>query len=335
MGFGGAAGATGVVAASPARAGVSCVTVAGMLTVAIAVDGGQAGAEWSCVVVPQRSTGADVLVARAAQLGRPAPTYDSSGLLCTIDGAPNDGTCGNPTAGGYAYWSYWLASKGTWNYATTGPAGRRVADRSIEGWHFVRGGGTGADQAPRTPPTVTFVDPPPPTVPATTVPAAPNVVAPSGSDGGGVNPSRSPAAGAPFVVPQPGTPWPSPTAPSGGRGAVPNSGAVQANPSTTAGSTAGESPGEATTTAVPSDAATVDAAATPEVTTTTGSVDLRREAAAGATSAPRRAESSASPLLGVAVLVGLLALVGGGVGVRRHRAVHPEPGAGSGQTAGD
>ena len=49
-----------------------------------------------CVPADSSSSGADVLAARAQMLGTPSPTYNASGLLCSIDGYPSSG-CGDQT----------------------------------------------------------------------------------------------------------------------------------------------------------------------------------------------------------------------------------------------
>ena len=113
----------------------------GQVRVAVVVDARSLGASTSvvCVVVPSGSTGATALRARADRLGTPRPRYNSDGLLCAIDGRPTAPACGNAGPNGYEYWSYWLGGS-SWHYATVGPAGRRVADQSVDGWRFIPGG---------------------------------------------------------------------------------------------------------------------------------------------------------------------------------------------------
>lgn len=119
-------------------------------TVAVVVDPGDQGPT-TTVCVPEESsdTGASVLAARARLLGRPAPRYASSGLLCAIDGFPNEG-CGTRGGSRYAYWAYYLGDREGWSYANGGPAGRRARSDTTEGWRWHEAGtGNGADPAPR------------------------------------------------------------------------------------------------------------------------------------------------------------------------------------------
>ena len=80
-------------------------------------------------------------------IGVAAPRYDSSGLLCAIDGYPVTGCGESDGTGAYVYWSYWTGSGDTWTYATAGPAGRKLADGAVEAvtdWLGVRGAIPGA-----------------------------------------------------------------------------------------------------------------------------------------------------------------------------------------------
>ncbi len=148
----------------------------GTIAVAVAVDPGgvsgmSGGPETMCVTVPAGASGADVLVARARALGRPAPRYNSAGLLCSIDGQPATG-CGERVDGAYRYWAYFLGTGG-WSYAGTGPALRRASAGTAEGWRFVAGAGNASDPPPRATasPTAICPPPPPPTTVAPVVPA--------------------------------------------------------------------------------------------------------------------------------------------------------------------
>lgn len=169
------------------------VTASSTICVGIVVDYGAAkpggGANSFCARVPAGATGAAVLAARARALGRPAPTYRSDGLLCTVDGYPNDGSCAEPaTGGGFRYWSYWHMFPGasTWTYSAAGPSGFTVANGELEGWAFQNGGPEGG----RRPPAASYSSvcrpstTPPPTGTAAPAPSGP---APSG-------PAASPAA---------------------------------------------------------------------------------------------------------------------------------------------
>jgi len=170
-----AAGALAPVA-GPAS---SPACAAGSVAVSVIVDFSDvATTTATCVSAATRDTGAAVLAARARALGRPAPRYSASGLLCAIDGYPAEG-CGVRSNGAYAYWAYYLGHAGAWEYATGGPAGRRVSAASAEGWRWHPAGtGTASDPAPRAAPDPTATcRPAPTTVPVT---AAPTPVPTSG-----------------------------------------------------------------------------------------------------------------------------------------------------------
>jgi hypothetical protein len=109
--------------------------------VAIVVEFGalSGGTSVTCVVVGPGATGVTALAARAARLGTTPPRYNSSGLLCAIDGKPVAPACGTPNGGGFDYWSYWIGGS-SWTYATVGPASRAMVDGTVEGWRFVTGG---------------------------------------------------------------------------------------------------------------------------------------------------------------------------------------------------
>lgn len=67
----------------------------GMKRVGITVDFGDGSSVGHyCVRISSSGTGDDALARRAQELGRPAPRYNSSGLLCAIDGKPPAPECG-------------------------------------------------------------------------------------------------------------------------------------------------------------------------------------------------------------------------------------------------
>ena len=146
------------------------------ISVAIVVEG-SGGPTTACVQLASGANGVDLLFARASALGLPAPRFDPvSGLLCAIDGYPATG-CGERTATGYAYWSYWIGDSGNWTYASLGPGGRRLGDGRLDGWRFVSGTGQGSDQPPATAAVATNIcvpPPPPTTAPPTTAPPPTN-----------------------------------------------------------------------------------------------------------------------------------------------------------------
>ena len=126
--------------------------------VAVTVDyrdlaGAPGSASTHCAKVPNRSTGYEILVARAKALGRSLPRSEG-GLVCAIDGLPERG-CAESTEGGYRYWAYFhRQGDGPWQYSNRGAGDYRVIDdpsttaddRPGEGWVWVDGGGEGTVQ---------------------------------------------------------------------------------------------------------------------------------------------------------------------------------------------
>jgi hypothetical protein len=176
----------------------------GMIRVPVVIDpgtvpGAPGGPETLCVTVREGASGSEVLAERARVLGRPAPRYAASGLLCAIDGYPASG-CGERVDGQYRYWAYHLGQGGQWNYSPVGPATRRASADELEGWRFTAGSGRPGDPPPRHPATVTSVcapsPPPPPPAPAS---PAPTVAAPSPVSPGA--PPTDPGPGAPPAPP--------------------------------------------------------------------------------------------------------------------------------------
>jgi len=178
----------------PVRAG-STICVGIVVDYGAAKPGG--GANSYCATLPVGSTGADVLAARARALGLPLPTYRSDGLLCTIDGYPDDGSCGAAApGGGYRYWSYWhkFPASSTWTYSAAGPAGFTVSNGELEGWAFQNGGPEAGQQPPpvdyssvcrttASPTPSRSVAPPPP--PSRAAPAPAPTVSPTAGAGPG------------------------------------------------------------------------------------------------------------------------------------------------------
>jgi hypothetical protein len=188
----------------------ACAT--GEARVAVVVDPGEGGSVTSvCVPAGARDNGATILAARASLLGRPQPRFNSSGLLCAIDGYPASG-CGEQHGGRYAYWGYYHGANGGWSYSNLGPAAVRVQDGVVEGWRFhADGAGNPTDPPPRASAdaAATCVPPQPPaTGPAATAPGAPpgtaGAAAPPGTGDGG-QPAGSGAPAAPPIGPVDGT----------------------------------------------------------------------------------------------------------------------------------
>ncbi len=154
-------------------AGSPRACAAGQSHVAVVVDFGPAGGTSSvCVPAGSHDNGAAVLAARASMLGTPPPRFNSSGLLCAIDGVPADG-CGDLHDGKYAYWSYWHGDGG-WSYSNVGPGGTRVDSGVVEGWRWnPAGAGNPTDPAPRGSATAAAICPTTPTAPRPTAPLPP------------------------------------------------------------------------------------------------------------------------------------------------------------------
>jgi hypothetical protein len=150
-------GGSGTTTTAPTDLRHCPTRTAGQVRVAVVVDtsqlpGGAASPSVVCVVVASGSTGVAALGARAARLGTPAPRFNSSGLLCAIDGAPAAPACGVPSGGGFNYWSYWIGTTppsgvATWMYSNVGPGSRAMADGAVEGWRFIAGGSNVAPNA--------------------------------------------------------------------------------------------------------------------------------------------------------------------------------------------
>jgi hypothetical protein len=147
-----AAAVVALVAPVAAITGAAPACAAGEIRVSVVVDFGDLPnpppTTSTCVSASDGDNGAEILAARARQIGTPAPRFDSSGLLCAIDGLPSTG-CGVRTQSGYRYWSYWHGSAAGWEYSSVGPTGSRVKAARSEGWHFVDGTGRPNDPAPR------------------------------------------------------------------------------------------------------------------------------------------------------------------------------------------
>ena len=197
------------VVPAAAVAGAPPACAAGELRVAVVVDFGDLPSppptSVMCVAGSDRDTGADILAARARLLGKPMPRYNSSGLLCAIDGLPQTG-CGERVDGRYRYWSYWHGTAGGWEYSSTGPAGQRARSTTTEGWRYVDGAGLPSAPPPRGPadPAATCTSAPPPS-PAPT--SSPSTAPPGGgAPGGSPAPAPGPAG--------PGSPGGAPASPT-------------------------------------------------------------------------------------------------------------------------
>jgi hypothetical protein len=176
-------------------AGPACASAAGTNPVGLVIDFGNldgrvAHVSRDCVSFGSGGTGFDLLKADGHTF-----RINAAGLVCAIDGYPSpDAGCGQHTASGYRYWSFWHAEAndpGVWQYASFGPASHRPGAGSVEGWHYVEGAGNPSDP----PPGASALSPcpagPPATSAPTTVPAAPPPAGGAANSGG--SPGGSPA----------------------------------------------------------------------------------------------------------------------------------------------
>jgi hypothetical protein len=231
--LGAAAGAVvgGAVRPLPAAAAGACpATVpAGQVRVVVVVDpgtepGAPGPASVDCLVLPEGSTGSDLLRRRAERVGAAPPRYAPSGLLCAIDGYPAPPACGERTSTGYRYWSYWSGTDGRWVYGQGNPFTRRLRDRDVEGWRFVHGAGGPADPPPRiTPDPARWFPPvpPPPSPPPPSPPGGGPVPAPPSASAPG-SPSPAERGSGPATPPSTGTAAPGDPGGDGSGPAVPS-----------------------------------------------------------------------------------------------------------------
>ena len=179
------------------------------VSVAFVVDfGGADKVQVTCVKVPSTDNEYEALAAFTQQENEASPTYNDSGLLCSIGGIPNSG-CGQSDGSGFIYWSYWHGDTGTWEYSNTGASGTvhgcnaQGEDCDIEGWRFEDpGSGNPSDPPPEatadyaaicptTPPPTTTTSASAPTTAASAVPSntVPDGTAAAPGSGAGSNPT--------------------------------------------------------------------------------------------------------------------------------------------------
>ncbi len=204
------------------------------VSVAFVLDfGGDRGQVVGCAHVPASDSRYDALTAFTQQEHVAAPTYNATGLLCSIGGIPVSG-CGQPVGNRYIYWSYFTGptttdGTGPWKYASTGafapvgacmPSGGTRVNCDVEGWRF-QDPGTGLpnDPPPRTaadyaaicPSTVTTTTAPTTTAPTPAAPTSPAGwpsagVAPSAATGpDGTPPATAPTSGSGVITTAPPT----------------------------------------------------------------------------------------------------------------------------------
>jgi hypothetical protein len=170
---------------------------ASAVSVAFVVDfGGSIGTVVGCVKVPSTDNGYFALTAFTQQENEAVPTFNPSGLLCSINGDPGSG-CGQAMSSGYVYWSYWHGSSGAWQYSDTG-AFATVQAGDVEGWRFQNPGtGRPNDPPPRSAPDYAAICGPVTPAAATTTTAPP-----SGPLSPGPQPGPVPSGGGPAQSPQ-------------------------------------------------------------------------------------------------------------------------------------
>jgi len=219
LGVFGVTSVAGVVAVD-GRTPADCASADAAIRVGVVVDFGvlvnEQGAPSSvaarCATVNDGTNGFQILDATQHSY-----TVNGSGLLCSIDGFPSGGECGQRTETGYRYWAYFHGSNAGWIYAGQGPGGFRVHSPELEGWHFVNGKGNKTDPQPAGPsdpaqvcPTPTTTSPKPttaPPVPTTAGPSQPGgpsvTTAPIGNAGnaGNAGPGNGPTTSSPSGAP--------------------------------------------------------------------------------------------------------------------------------------
>jgi hypothetical protein len=216
--------------------------------VAFVVDFGQGSGSpqvvSGCVKVPSGQTGYAALADFAQQLNWPAPSYNSAGLLCTIDdyGAS---VCGQVVGSGYNYWSYWHGDSGNWAYSSTG-ASRTMQTGDVEGWRFQNpGSGSSSDPAPGadasfssicTSAAIAALTPP---TSVTTVPAG----TPNGSDPPGSPSPTLPGGGPATTLPGPGATTTAPGSTAAGSGSTTTTTTIAAGSATHSASPGTKTPG--------------------------------------------------------------------------------------------
>jgi hypothetical protein len=212
----------------PLKAAVAAA--ADSVYVAFVVDFGQGSGSpqvvSGCVKVPSGQNGYAALADFAQQMNWPAPSYNSAGLLCTID-SYGSSVCGQVSGSGYNYWSYWHGDSGSWAYSATG-AYRTMATGDVEGWRFQNpGSGSPSDPAPAAGASFSSICTSsaiaaltPPTSQTTTPPGPANGSDPAGSPSPTLPGASGASGAAPTTAPGPGATTTVPGSPAAGTGST-------------------------------------------------------------------------------------------------------------------
>ncbi len=192
------------------------------VSVAFVVDfGGANKVQATCVQVPSSDNEYQALALFTQQEQEESPSYNNSGLLCSIGGMPGSG-CGQSDGKGFIYWSYWHGDTGTWEYSNTGASATvhscntQGEDCDVEGWRFEDpGSGNPNDPPPdaaadfadicaATPPPTTTTLSPPTTLVGSTMPSDsdPSATKSSPSSGGTTHQSATRTTESPGGRPQ-------------------------------------------------------------------------------------------------------------------------------------
>ena len=179
------------------------------VSVAFVVDLGGGNIKAACVKVPNTDNEYQALAAFTQQEQEAAPTYNDSGLLCSIAGVPTSG-CGQADGRGYIYWSYWHGDSGTWAYSNAGASGivhtcnAQGQDCDVEGWKFENpGAGNPTDPPPGTAPDYASICAATPPVTTTTGASSPTSTTPATIPSTPTTAPRNPTTTAPPGHPAP------------------------------------------------------------------------------------------------------------------------------------
>ena len=131
--------------------GISSAAAAGSDLVAVVIDFGSGGHApiVECVHDAGQSDAQAITDALNA-VGAQGPTFNASGLMCSVANFPSSGCGVKDAQGRYAYWAYFTGSSSGWTYANFGPVSHEASSRTSVGLRFqAQGTGYASDAAPR------------------------------------------------------------------------------------------------------------------------------------------------------------------------------------------